>query len=207
MKLIDAIKKEKGVPFKIPDSSRNDLPKFFKEMGYKIGAEIGTHRGEFTEKFCKVGLSIYAIDPWMGFSGQGRTQQVQYVQDGYYEDAKRVLIPFENCTIIRKISMDALLDFKSKSLDFVYIDGDHSFRHTASDIYEWSKKVRSGGIVSGHDYFNTSSTSSNVVCHVKSVVDAYIKMFEIDNFYLCGGTEIARHGDPDKYHSWFFIKE
>jgi len=94
MKIIDAIKKE-GKPFIIPESSRNDLPLFFKEMGYKIGAEIGTHRGEFTEKFCKEGLEIYAIDPWISFPGQGRTQQVQYIQDGYYEDAKKryVLLP------------------------------------------------------------------------------------------------------------------
>jgi len=206
MKIIDAIKKE-GKPFIIPESSRNDLPLFFKEVGYKIGAEIGTHRGEFTEKFCKEGLEIYAIDPWIGFPGQGRTQQVQYIQDGYYEDAKKRLIPFENCHIVRKKSMDALEDFKNGSLDFVYIDGDHNFKHTAEDIYEWSKKVRRGGIVSGHDYFNTSPASSNIVCHVKAIVDAYINMFEINNFYLYGGTEGAIHGDPDKYYSWMFVKK
>jgi len=187
--------------------SRNDLPILFKEIGYRVGVEIGTHKGEFTKEFCKAGLKIYTIDPWMGFSGQGRTQKVQYVQDSYYEDAKKILIPFENCSIIRKTSMDALEDFKNSSLDFVYIDGDHNFRHTASDIYEWSKKVRIGGVVSGHDYFNTLPTSSNVVCHVKSVVDAYVKMFEIDNFYLYGGIETAKHGDPDKYFSWLWIKE
>ncbi len=48
--------------------------------------------------------------------------------------------------------MDALEDFEDNSLDFVYIDGDHNFKHISEDIYEWTKKVRSGGIVSGHDY-------------------------------------------------------
>lgn len=204
MKFIDAIK-EKGNPFVIPDCGRDGLPKFFKEMGYKIGAEIGVYRGEFTEKFCKSGFEMYAIDPWLGFSGQGRTQQVQYTQDSYYEQAKKVLIPFNNCHIIRKTSMDALEDFKDESLDFVYIDGDHNFRHASEDIYEWSKKVRKGGIVSGHDYFNTPSFARNVVCNVGIVLDAYVKAFDIDNWYIYKPDNAI---DPnDRYYSWFFLKK
>ena len=206
MTLLEAIK-QKGKPFTIPDSSRNDLPQFFVDRGYKVGAEIGVYKGEFTKKFCEAGLKIFAIDPWMGFQGQGRTQQVQYTQDAYYEQAKKVLIPFENCSIIRKTSMDAVEDFKDGSLDFVYIDGDHNFRHAAEDIYEWAKKVRIGGIVSGHDYFCTPSFARNVVCQVKPVVDAYIKMMEIENFYLCGRTGKVEHGGQDKYYSWFFIRK
>jgi len=206
MKLIEAIK-QNGNPFIIPDCGRDSLPEFFKEMGYKVGAEIGVLTGDFTEKFCRAGLKMYAIDPWMGFSGQGRHQNEQSVQDGYYEQAKKVLIPFKNCTIIRKTSMEALADFKNESLDFCYIDGDHDFRHTAEDIYEWTKKVKLGGVVSGHDYFNTAPFARNIVCNVKAIVDAYINLFEIENFYLIGGSKTAKHGDPDKYHSWFFIKK
>ena len=53
---------------------RDELPKFFKENGYLVGAEIGSHKGEFTEKLLREGLKVSAIDPWMGFSGQGRHQ-------------------------------------------------------------------------------------------------------------------------------------
>jgi len=206
MKLLDGIK-QKGKPFVIPDSSRNDLPQLFVDMGYEVGAEIGVYKGEFTKKLCKAGLEMYAVDPWMGFAGQGRTQQVQSTQDGYYEDAKKALTPFEKCTIIRKTSMEALTCFKDRSLDFVYIDGDHNFRHAASDIYEWAKKVKIGGIVAGHDYFCTPPFARNVVCQVKPVVDAYVKTFEIKNFYLCGGIDGVKRGDPDQYHSWFFIRQ
>lgn len=206
MKIIEAIK-QKGKPFEIPDSSRNDLPQFFADSGCEVGAEIGIYKGEFTKKFCEVGLKMFAVDPWMGFSGQGRTQEVQYTQDSYYEHAKKILIPFENCTIIRKTSMDALTDFKDGSLDFVYIDGDHNFRHAASDIYEWTRKVRIGGVVAGHDYYQTPPFARNVVCQVKPIVDAYITLFEIESFYLCGGTDGAKHGNPDQYHSWFFLRK
>lgn len=203
MNLIDGIKLQ-GAPARIPDCSRDGLPQFFKEMGYEVGAEIGAHKGEFTEKFCVEGFKMYAIDPWIGFSGQGRDQQVQFVQDGYYEEAKRRLIPFETCVIVRKTSMEALGDFKDRSLDFVYIDGDHNFRHAAEDIYEWTKKVRVGGAVSGHDYFDTPHFARNIVCNVKAVVDAYTKAFDITNWFI---FKPDNSSDPnDKYHSWMFFR-
>ena len=202
--MIEAIKYE-GSPFIIPDCGRDNLPQFFKEMGLKVGAEIGAYKGEFSAKFCKAGLYMYVIDPWLGFAGQGRTQQVQSTQDGYYEDAKRNLAPHQNCTIIRKASMDALTDFKDNSLDFTYVDGDHNFRHAAEDIYEWAKKVKIGGVVAGHDYFDTPFFARNVVCNVKAVLDAYVKAFNITNWYI---YKPEKGVDPnDRYYSWFFIKK
>jgi hypothetical protein len=203
MKLIEAVKLS-GNPFIVPDCGRDTLPEFFKDMGFKVGAEIGAYRGEFSAKFCAVGLQMFVIDPWMGFVGQGRTQQVQSTQDGYYEAAKKNLAPYQNCFMIRKTSMDALSDFRDGSLDFVYIDGDHNFRHAAEDIYEWSKKVKRGGVVAGHDYFNTPSFARNVVCNVKSVLDSYVQAFDIKNWYI---YKPEKGLDPnDKYYSWLFIK-
>jgi len=204
MKLIEAIKNS-GNPFIIPDCGRDSLPEFFKERGYNTGIEVGVLKGEFTEKFCKEGFKVYAVDPWIGFSGQGRTQKEQYVQDGYYEQAKKVLIPYKNCVIIRKTSMDALADFKDGSLDFCFIDGNHDFRHVAEDIFEWSKKVRVGGVVAGHDYWDTASFARNMVYNVKAVLDAYVKAFDITNWYI---FKPEKSSDPnDKYYSWMFVKK
>jgi hypothetical protein len=204
MKFLDAIK-QKGNPFIIPDCGRDNLPGFFVEMGYKVGVEIGVLRGKFSKKLSQAGLKLYAIDPWIGFHGQGRTQNEQIVQDGYYEQTKKILTPYKNCTIIRKTSMEALVNFKDKSLDFVFIDGDHDFRHAAEDIFEWSKKVRAGGAVAGHDYFDTAPFARNMVCNVKSVLDAYVKAFDITDWYLYrpdGATDA-----DDKCYSWMFIRK
>lgn len=205
MKLIDGIKLE-GHPVIVPDCPRSNLPEFCVEMGYKVGAEVGVYKGAFTEKFCKAGLKMYAIDPWIGFSGQGRTQQVQDRQDFLYGHTQRTLAPYKDCTIIRATSMDGLKQFKDGSLDFVYIDGDHSFRYFAEDIVEWSKKVRVGGMVAGHDYFVTNPKNTNIVVQVAPVVDAYMKVFEIRNFYLFG--EIVNAPDKDdRYPSWMYLKK
>lgn len=194
---------QKGKPYLIPHCSRNDFPEFFKKLGHKIGAEIGVNKGEFTEKLCQAGLKIYAIDPWIGFFGQGKEQMIQSVQDGYCEETKKRLSVYPNCIIIRKTSMETVENFKDGSLDFVFIDGDHNFRHIAEDIYEWSKKVRRGGIVSGHDYWLTPTHCKTTVCHVEPIVDAYIKTFNIPNFYIV--SEKKAYGGI-KLYSWFFQK-
>lgn len=207
MKLIDGIKL-KGSPAEIPDCSRDDLPQFFVEMGFKVGAEIGIHKGAFTEKFCQAGLKMYAIDPWMAYKGAGRTQEEQTRQDFLYGHTQRTLAPYKDCQIIRKTSMEALKDFEENSLDFVYIDGDHRFLFVAEDIYEWYSKVKKGGIVSGHDYFNTRPGANNVICHVKSIVDGFIEAFGIENFYVFGRSKpIEEEKRDDKVLSWMFLKK
>ena len=202
MKIIDGIKLQ-GRPVEIPDCGRDDLPDFFVQMGYKTGVEIGVYKGEFTEKFCRAGLKMYAIDPWLNYSdfihprGQRRL-------DSQYQQAKGILAAYD-CTIVRKTSMEAVEDFANESLDFVYIDGNHHFKYVAEDICEWSKKVRPGGVISGHDYFFPKATTplgvweSLGTCHVKYVVDAYTLAYDIRNWYLLGRS--------DRSISWMWIKE
>jgi len=205
MKLIDAIK-IKQRKFEIPDCTRNDLPGFFAEMGYKVGAEIGVWKGRFTERFVRQGLTMYAVDPWTPYwQGQqkpGWLGDTQENHDGFYKIACWRLNRYQNCTIIRKASVEAAPDFNDGSLDFVYIDGNHSFRYVAEDICVWEKKVRSGGIMSGHDYILTEDWTN----HVQYVVDAYTKAFGLTLYVL--GSEIPVSGEiRDHVRSWMWFKE
>lgn len=49
-------------------------------------------------------------------------------------------------------SVDAAKLFDDKSLDFVFIDANHKYDYVSADIAAWFPKVKSGGIISGHDY-------------------------------------------------------
>ncbi len=128
-------------------TTRNDLAKIFCELGYKIGAEIGVMKGVYSEILLSnnPGLKLFLIDPWI--SGTEDDARGQW----FLKHIRQRLVKF-NFEIIRKISKDALLDIPKNSLDFVYIDAMHDFDNVMFDIIEWSKKVRSGGIVSGHDF-------------------------------------------------------
>lgn len=41
-----------------------------------------------------------------------------------------------------------------KSVDLLFVDGDHDYNATFRDLAFWSRFVRPGGIISGHDIFN-----------------------------------------------------
>lgn len=200
--------KNSGKPYEIRNCSRDELPQFFVEMGFKVGAEIGVYKGAYTEKFCKAGLTMYAIDPWIAYGGAGRSLKNQARQDFLYGHTQRTLAPYKNCKVIRKSSFDAVRDFETGSLDFVYIDGDHRFPFIAHDIYEWYSKIKKGGVIAGHDYFCTNSETSNVVIHVGAVVDAFVKSLGIDGFYTFGRSKpLEFEAKDDRYLSWMIIKK
>lgn len=45
-------------------------------------------------------------------------------------------------------------NYQDKSLDFVFIDGDHSFDGVLRDIRAWLPKIKDGGIIAGDDFDN-----------------------------------------------------
>jgi hypothetical protein len=198
-----------GSPAIITGCSRNMLPEFFKSRGFKVGAEIGVREGLFSERFCKAGLKMYCIDPWLPYSGAGRTCKEQSYHDRVYQETKdRLSVYGDLATIIRKTSMDAVKDFRNRSLDFVYIDGNHHFLHAVPDMWYWSSKVKSGGIVSGHDYFDTAPDSRNSICHVKTAVDAYVKLNNIENWWIIERlSSRERQSHDDNTRSWMWIKK
>lgn len=203
MKLIDALK-HSGRPFEIPDAGRNDLPQFFVEMGFKVGAEIGVKEGLFSEIICQAGLKLYGIDPYLIYE--------DYVEPETHESLNQAMdratarLKKYDFTPIRKTSMDAVIDFPDESLDFVYIDGNHSFKFVTEDILEWSKKIKPGGIIAGHDYVYMPRRDRHLV-HVKYVVNAYTQAFAIENWYVIGRTEKLPGEKRDPYRSWFWIKQ
>jgi len=202
MKIIEAVRdpETKGRPYKIHDTFRTDLPEFFVQMGFMVGAEIGSLRGEFTEELCKSGLKIHAIDPWAYYKNYKRHPQEAPMEE-IFEEAKKRLALYD-CTFIRKTSMDAVEDFEDNSLDFVYIDGNHSIRYIVEDIFEWYRKVKPGGVVSGHDYENLFKNPYGLMnCRVKDAVDMMIGIYDVD-FYVLG----SNRGNRDKHRSWFFVK-
>jgi len=191
--------KFKGSPIVIKDSSRNDLPQFFVDRGYKTGVEIGVYKGEYSELLCKAGLKLYGVEPYITYQNY-RKHPKELPYEELESMTRQKLAPYD-FTLIRKTSMEALADIPDDSLDFCYIDGNHSIPYIIQDIYEWNRKVKVGGVISGHDYFIDSHNPYWIrACHVKYAVDVCTKIFGVKNFYVVGDGK-------DKCASWFWIKE
>lgn len=187
----------------IPNFGRNNLPQLFTKLGFNIGAEVGVMRGEFAQVLASSmpGLRLYCIDPWQVLPDY-EEESHQEVFDAYYQEAKSRLAPY-NCKLIREPSLDAARKFTDQSLDFVYIDGNHTLQHVINDIATWSKKVKVGGIISGHDY--KLHKPSNYI-HVYQAVNAYVDAHEIKPWFVLGRYSKKPGMTRDRSRSWMWVK-
>ena len=55
--------------------------------------------------------------------------------------------------VLRMETVEAATHFEDESLDFVYIDADHSYPACSADIEAYLPKMKPGGIIAGHDWF------------------------------------------------------
>lgn len=189
----------------ISSTNRNTLAELFNELGFKIGAEIGVERGIYSKAILRRNpqLKLYSIDAWTKYSNY-RHIVSQDKFDFLYEETKKRLAPY-NCEIIKEFSLDAINRFKDNSLDFVYIDANHEFKYVVDDISEWSKKVRKGGIVSGHDYIKRKNP--NFLCHVVQAVNGYVNAYHIKPLFIFGRKAVKEGELRDRPRSWMFIKK
>ena len=184
-------------PYKLKHFKRYDMAGMFKELGYKVGAEIGVYKGEYSEILCvqNPNLKLYCIDPWTVYETKENEfySQNQEALDSFYEETKQRLAPY-NCEIVKKTSMEAVEDFAPNSLDFVYIDANHDFDHVTEDLREWAKIVRTDGIVSGHDYGHYKHKDRSL--GAKKAIDNYVGEHGVKLFLVNRNFQT----------SWFFVK-
>src|SRR3990167_9603367 len=100
--------------------------------------------------------------------------------EAYFEEAKKTLAPFPKCTILRETSMGALKYFADDSLDFVFVDGNHEYEEVYKDITEWTKKVKKGGIMVGHDYIKDDFRKYGII----EAVNQYVEENNIAPLYI-----------------------
>lgn len=190
-------------PIEIMNINRNVMAQTLAELGFKLGAEIGVQQGIHAETLCKYnpGLKLYCVDIWEPVFGY-KEDEAQH--NAYYREALDRLKPYD-CTIIRKYSMDAVSDFEDGSLDFVYIDAGHDFKNVAMDIVEWPKKVRSNGIVFGHDFKRHVTPIHHH--HVVDVVSAYTYAYQINPWFILGKPGHSDEMYAEGTRSWMFVKQ
>lgn len=192
-------------PIEIPNVGRNDLAILLPELDFKIGAEVGVECGAYSEILCKANpqMKIYGVDPWLVVKNYLWYSQEDL--DAAYVTAKQRLASYSNYEIIKDFSMDAIKKITNESLDFVYIDANHEDPYITQDIVEWSKKIRSGGIISGHDYMRPKRNGRNDF-HVIRATNKYTQDNNIKPWFILGLNAKVPGLVRDRSRSWFWIK-
>ena len=172
------------------------------------GAEIGVQRGDNAQSMLdELNIEkLYLIDVWDLISFNKTQEGHSLVHRDHINLANYYGHPFINggkkylninnysyvsnrfkdnkrIELIKNPSNVAVEQFRNNSLDFVYIDANHSYKEVLGDISIWAKKVKTNGIVSGHD--------THIIDVLQAVIDYSIKN---------GQHLIIEHPD------WYFIK-
>jgi len=129
-----------------------------------IGAEIGIFNGAMSKLIlAHPSLTLYMVDNWKGTDEQPEHYKASgdyhanrltaQEQEGFYQKSLQVTdFAKDRRIVLRMDSVDAAKTMEDGSLDFVFIDCDHSYEGCKSDIEAWATKVKAGGLLSGHDY-------------------------------------------------------
>lgn len=166
-----------------------NLPEIYQKH-YKtgVGAEIGVFRGEFTEKIFSVWKGkIILVDSYKdSVPGLDMVDAALEMMERL-KDKPKVTMMADSLEVAECIPSDLL--------DFVYIDADHIYEAVKADLAAWIPKVRKGGIVSGHDYFDGKYLGIDF--GVKRAVDELgvkINVIEGDTY------------EGVRFDQWWFVK-
>ena len=144
-----------------------------------IGVEVGTQEGINAESMLKT-LNIkklYLVDPFIPYTDKNmeKEEEVYLFKSkivteldkilvlpesshseenliNFEKEAKKRLKSYNSVEFIKKMSDDALDDIPNK-IDFVYIDGNHSYENVKRDLNNYYAKLKKGGYLCGHDCF------------------------------------------------------
>lgn len=107
-----------------------------------VGAEIGVAEGRNTKRILD-SLNIrklFLVDPYVA---------LDHVND--FPVASKRLKKYAQVVFVKESSDDAVVMIPD-GLDFVYIDGDHSYGQVKRDIEAYYGKVKVEGVLGGHDF-------------------------------------------------------
>lgn len=128
-----------------------------KRNGWKRGAEIGVLRGKtlFSTLNACPDLHMVGVDQWKHVPLRPDENAETYVGFDMALLEREVKAKAKSyglrCVILHGDTVSMAEHVADGSLDFVFIDADHTEAGVRRDIEAWTPKVRSGGMVLGHD--------------------------------------------------------
>jgi predicted O-methyltransferase YrrM len=192
---------------------RIDILYKLKELNPKTVCEVGVQRGEYSRQILSVIPSIekiYLVDLWKH-------------QENYFDHANVDDVIQQQCleaTIsntnewkekvvpLKGYSTEMVKSIPDQSLDWVYIDARHDYKGCLEDLEAYWPKVKSGGIMSGHDYMSADevhgqdwSINYDGTRNIGAVKGA------VDYFAATNNLQILLSYKEPAWHTWTLLKD
>jgi hypothetical protein len=189
------------------------IPQILNEKKLSVGVEIGGFKGEFSKTILsKWGGKLYIVDVWGKIDDYDDKNNHEYGKGIYNECIINTSEYVDRSFMLRMSSEEASKLFNDDSLDYIYIDANHSYDGLVLDLNLWYPKIKKGGLISGHDYLLTNWYNGDFlknekdkfinfngeylgVFGVNSAIDEFTRKHNI-NFNLTA----------ELFSTWYFIK-
>jgi hypothetical protein len=141
-------------------SSSNRLAfwsEFVRAAEVRSVAEVGVYRGAYAQHIldeCSSVERYYMVDPWRHLEDWNKpaNQSDQIFEDFYNEAMDRTEAHAGKRVVLRGRLQDVVDDIPDQSVDFAYIDGDHTLRGITIDLTRMMAKIAPGGWLAGDDF-------------------------------------------------------
>ncbi len=170
----------------------------------RILVELGTYSGSSFAAFCQAaeacgaGTKCYGVDLWEGDMHMGSFDEGLFREVSGYMAANHP----QTAVLVRKDFNAAVGDFADGSVDFLHIDGTHTYEAVRNDFTTWLPKMSERGVVLFHDVNVTVENVGEPARHfgVRRFFDetkAAYPHAEFDHCYGLGVLVVGRGADPE----------
>jgi len=159
------------------------LAELLKDKINPVGLEIGCSEGD-TSIFLlssNPNLRLISIDPYVEYL-DWNGNQLNDRPNLFHKTKKRLSSYSNRFVLIRDYSDNAISQFENESLDFIFIDGLHTYEQVKKDCENYYSKIKPGGLFSGHDY-NTIPAVNKAVNEFAFSVNRNIMTAQHDVWY------------------------
>lgn len=134
--------------------------RFCNEYQVAAVAEVGVFKGRFAEALlqqCPAITDYYLIDPWRNLPEWNKPANVHddRFERFYNEAMDRTAFAAGKRHVLRGKTTEVIDSIGDESLDFTYIDGDHTLKGITIDLVNCWPKVKAGGFIGGDDFSPT----------------------------------------------------
>lgn len=139
-------------------TSRFDLwRKVLNAADVRSMVEVGVWKGDFAKQVleqCEDIEKYYMIDPWATLPDWNKPFNVdtKLFDDIYAEAMSKVAFAAGKVVVLRGRTKEVIDGIPDESLDFAYIDGDHTLRGITIDLIKLLPKMKKNGLIAGDDF-------------------------------------------------------